>query len=498
MNTAWKTPPELVGLAPIESLTGEPIPFTTSQESDLAQQGLALELSRFANSDAGNAERFQAMYGSNVRHVAESGQWLIWDGARWLPDTSGEVVRLFIATMRELGAQAFRHDDSRVREELAKYALKCTNNDKVRSGLEMAKSLLGMTISVTELDSDPWLVGTPDGVIDLRTGSPVAPDRRNLITKSIGASYVAGAECPRWMDFIDTVTAGDRELAEYLQAAVGYTLTGLCREQCLFFLHGTGCNGKGVFSETIKRLVGDYAQTAPESLFTRDRNSSATNDVARLSGCRLAIAAELDEGSAFAESRIKALTGSDTISARFLHKEYFDFVPTHKFWISGNHKPTVRGTDQGIWRRLRLVPFDVRITDEKKDPALVEKLAEEMPGILNWALSGCTLWQRHGLKTPGCVRQATEDYRREEDVIGQFLSDCTVEIPGARTPTSSVFQSYGQWCAREGILPRYQLNARRLIRRIGEHGGVRGKSNGTPVWVGLALVHSGELGEDME
>ena len=455
-------------------------------------------LIKFIDSDVGNAERFHLLYGANVRHVAESGQWLLWNGRRWTPDNDGATIRLFIATMRTLAAQAIQLDDQNAARAKSAYALKCTNLDKVRSGLEMAKAIRGITVSVNDLDRNPWLVGTPDGLVDLRTGKPTAPDPSQLVTKAIGTAHNATADCPLWRSFLATVTGGDTELADYLQTAVGYTLTGLCREQCLFFLHGTGSNGKGVFSEIIKALLGDYGQTAPESIFTRDKNSSATNDVARLAGCRLAIAAELDEGSAFAESRIKALTGNDTITARFLHKEFFDFQPTHKFWISGNHKPTVRGTDQGIWRRLRLVPFTVRIADDKKDPALAEKLLAELPGILNWAIQGCDNWQRRGLIAPACVRQATEDYRREEDVIGQFLDDCTAEQRAARTPTTAVYQAYDLWAAREGIQSKYRLTARRLIRRIEEHGYTRTKSHGTPVWQSLTLStdESGEDGED--
>jgi putative DNA primase/helicase len=451
----------------------------------------------YPDSDAGNAERFHAMHGRDVRHVAESGQWLLWNGHRWQPDTDGAIVRAFIATMRTMAKQAVALPDPQAAQSKAGFSLRSTNLEKVRCGLELAKSIQGVTVAVSELDADPWLVGTPDGALDLRTGQPITPERRQLLTKSIGARFDAGTGCPLWLAFLDTVTGGDAELSAYLQAAVGYTLTGLCREQCLFFLHGNGQNGKGVFSETIKALIGDYGQTAPESLFTRDRNSNATNDVARLAGCRLAIAAELDEGSAFAEARIKALTGADTITARFLHREFFDFVPSHKFWISGNHKPTVRGTDTGIWRRLRLIPFTVRIPDEKKDTALAGKLLAELPGILNWALAGCLEWQRRGLVAPECVRRATEDYRREEDVIGQFLDDCTEPEAGARTPTVSVYQAYERWAEREGIQPKFRLSARRLIRRIEEHGHARSKSNGTPVWHTLTLS-DGQSGEDGE
>jgi putative DNA primase/helicase len=253
----------------------------------------------------------------------------------------------------------------------------------------------------------------------------------------------------------------------------------------LFFLFGHGQNGKGVFTETGKRLIGDYGQTAPESLFTKDRNPAATNDVARLAGCRMAIAAELDEGAAFAESRIKALTGGDTITARLLYHEFFDFPPSHKFWISGNHKPTVRGTDHGIWRRLRLVPFTVTIPEGQKDPHLTAKLAEELPGILNWAIAGCLRWQREGLRVPQCVKAATEAYRAEEDIIGQFLDECTEKRPEARAGRTELYQSYKQWAEGAGI--NYPLTARRFNRQVEERGFQWVKSHGIQTWEGIAI-----------
>ncbi len=466
---------------PFESPAVQSAPTSVSQSAPPS-------LIAFQDSDAGNAERFHALHGANVRHVAESGQWLLWNGARWQPDENRAVVRMFIETMRQFAREATTIENPDTARAKAGFALRCTNLDRVRSGLELAKAIEGVTVPVADLDADPWLVGTPDGVIDLRSGKPIKPAREQLITKSIGAAFDGNAACPRWLAFLETVTNGDRELVEFLQAAVGYALTGSTREQCLFFLYGTGCNGKGVFSETIKRLVADYAQTAPESLFTRDRNQSASNDIARLAGCRLAIASELDEGAAFAESRIKSLTGGDTITARFLHREFFDFTPSHKFFISGNHKPTVRGTDTGIWRRIRLVPFTVRIPDESKDPALAEKLAVELPGILNWAIAGCLRWQNQGLNPPACVTKATAEYRREEDVIGQFLEDRTT-ASGARTSTTAVYQSYDEWAALEGIQSKHRLSARRLNRRIEEHGFARVKTNGAWLWDGLELTN---------
>ena len=460
-----------------------PMPSTVFDISE--QTNGKQNLTKFSSTDSGNAERVYVYAGQNFRHVTESGQWLLWDGQRWNPDSTGGMVRLFVSVMKLTGTQAFELEQLAAKA-ITKHALQSMDANKVSAGLQMLKSILGVSISVNDLDAEPWMIGTSDGMIDLKTGKPITPDSSKLITKKIGTRYDESATCPTWEKFLHTVTNGDTELIQFLQSAVGYTLTGSNREQCLFFLHGSGCNGKGVFSETIKRLIGDYGQTAPESLFTKDRNQSATNDVARLAGCRMAIAAELEEGSCFAESRIKSLTGGDTITARFLHQEFFDFRPTHHFWISGNHKPTVKGSDLGIWRRIRLIPFTVRISDAEKDPNLADKLAKEMPGILNWALEGCIRWQREGLKTPQCVMHATEEYRIEEDVIGQFLAECTEASSDERVLISSLYEAYQVWAAKGGI--KYPLTARLLNKKLEERGNQRAKSDGGRFWKGMALI----------
>lgn len=444
------------------------------------------DLTAFDESDAGNAQRVFAAAGGGFHYVAESGKWILWNGSRWTPDRNGGMTRLHLAVMDATAHQAINMQSRQAGDGLAKYALLCRNASKVAAEINMLKAVSGVTISTTDLDADPWMIGTPDGMIDLKTGRPIAPDPSKLITKSIGTHYDENATCPTWEKVLETVTGADVELIQFLQSAVGYTLTGSNREQCLFFLYGLGCNGKGVFSETIKRLMGDYGQTAPESLFTKDRNQSATNDQARLAGCRMAIAAELEEDASFAESRIKALTGGDTITARFLHQEFFDFRPTHHFWISGNHKPTVKGSDLGIWRRLRLIPFEVTISAEQKDPDLADKLAEELPGILNWALEGCLRWQCEGLKTPTCVSRATEQYRSEEDTIGQFLAECTVPDRDERTLISTLYEAYQAWSEREGI--KRPDTAKTFNRKLDERGMHRVKSHGGRFWDCISMT----------
>ena len=443
----------------------------------------APDLMSFDLSDADNALRVHAVAGGNFHYVAESGQWLVWDGCRWSPDRDGKMVRLFLNVMDATARQGL--SAGKGGESAVKFAIRCRDRAKVTAGLEMLKSVQGVTISASDLDADPWMLGTPNGLIDLRVGLPVPPDKKALVTKSISCDFDPEATCPTWESVIHTAAAGDQELIRFLQAWTGYTLTGSVEEECLAFLHGTGANSKGTVTECIRKIMGDYAITAPESLFVIDRNSSATNDIARLSGCRMACAAELDENASFAESRLKAITGRDVITARFLHREFFDFQPTHKFWISGNHKPSVHGVDHGIWRRIRLIPFAVTIPKEQRDLKLADKLSDEMPGILNWAIAGCMIWQREGLQSPQCVAKATADYQKAEDVVGQFLDDTTDSGSDERTLQSSLFESYKAWCETQGI--RKTLSATMLNRKLEERGMTREKSNGVKFWQGITL-----------
>jgi putative DNA primase/helicase len=443
------------------------------------------DLVHFHNDDSGNAERFQALHGENFRYHRDSGTWLRWDGIRWI-NGGDEVIQAFIHTMRTLAIQAGNHHDLSTGKDVSKHAFKSCDLHKVRAAIELARSIPNVSVNSSMLDHDQMLVCAENAVIDLRTGQAIPADRGQLITKQIGTAYDPQAKCPLWIEFLDTVTGGDKELIDFLQSAIGYTLTGKTTEQCLFFLHGKGQNGKGVFTATIESLLGDYSQTAPESLFVVNRNSGGIpNDLARLVGCRLSVAAELDEGASFAESRLKSLTGSDTITARFLHKEYFDFAPTHKFWISGNHKPAIKGTDKGIWRRIRLIPFTVTIPEEKKDKRLSEKLKAEMPGILNWAIEGCLRWQSDGLRVPSVVRSATDDYRAAEDVVGQYIDEAT--RPDGETSKADLYAHFLAWEMKNGI--RSKMTSRKFNERISERGDISDARTGQArKWSGISRL----------
>jgi putative DNA primase/helicase len=273
----------------------------------------------------------------------------------------------------------------------------------------------GYPVIPEHLDQDPWLFNVENGTIDLKTGELRPHERGALITKLAPVQYDREAECPTWWKFLMRIFNGNLALIEFLQKAVGYALTGSTREQCLFFLHGLGANGKSTLLEIIHTLLGDYAHRTSSETFLIKKSGGIPNDVAALRGARLVGAVEVESGRRLAEVLIKEMTGGDRISARFLHAEWFDFKPEFKIFLAANHKPVIRGTDHAIWRRIHLIPFNVQIPKPEQDRDLPEKLKAELPGILNWALEGCQMWQLYGLEPPAEVQAATQDYREEMD-----------------------------------------------------------------------------------
>ena len=255
--------------------------------------------------------------------------------------------------------------------------------------IDIARTL-GLTVPQREWDRDPMLLGVENGVLDLRIGQPIDPDRRHYISRNVATRYIADATAPLWCAFLDRIMDGDLAMIAFLQRAVGYSLTGSTREQCMFIAHGPGANGKSVFLHTLRELVGDYGRDCPAETLLAKRDQAINNDVARLASARLVCAVETEDGKRFAESLVKALTGGDTITARFLHREFFEFVPQFKLWLATNHKPTIRGDDHAIWRRIRLIPFAVTIPEAEQDGDLGAKLAEERAGILKWAVEAAS------------------------------------------------------------------------------------------------------------
>lgn len=292
------------------------------------------------------------------------------------------------------------------------------------------------------------MLNTPNGTVDLRTGAIRPHNPADHLTKIAAVS--PGGECPIWLAFLNRVTASDKELQAFLKRVMGYALTGSTRDHALFFAHGSGGNGKGVFLNTMTRLLGDYATVAPMETFTATASDRHPTDLASLRGARLVSAQETEEWRRWAEAKIKILTGGDPISARFMRQDFFTFQPQFKLVIAGNHKPSLRAVDEAIRRRFHLIPFVVNIPASERDPELPEKLKSEWPGILAWAIEGCLEWQRIGLQPPAVVREATEKYLSEEDSFALWIDECCEVDQKAKETSAALFASWNAWAERNG------------------------------------------------
>jgi putative DNA primase/helicase len=419
------------------------------------------------------AAKFSEQHGDDLRYVAEWGQWLRWDGHRWEKDKARrafDLARKVCCAATEFCSK--KQIVQRVRSAQTRAAV-----------VSMASQDERHIAAVEQWDADPWLLNTPDGVVDLRTGKMRPADRGDYMTKITTTS--PSGDCPLWRKFLSEITGSDKALQSYLQRMMGYALTGSTEEHALFFLYGTGANGKSVFLETLFIIMGDYARVVPMEALIVLRNEQHSTDVAGLVGARLAAANEVEEGTRWNESKIKALTGGDMVTARFMRQDFFDFKPRFKLIVRGNHKPSVRSVDEGMKRRMNLVPFDVTIPKEKRDPKLPEKLCAEWSGILQWMIEGCLEWQRIGLRPPKIVTTATEDYLTAEDTLGRWLDERCVLGKTKQQGSSDLFLDWRRWAeaSSEFVVPQ-----RRFSQNLEARGFTLLKSHGRMRFVGLELL----------
>ncbi len=435
--------------------------------------------------DTGNSERFVERFGQNTRYCHTWGQWLVWDGRRWKIDESGRTMRLSKDVARGIYDDALKTDDPATRDAICEWAKSSEKLERRRALLTLAQSEDGVPILHDELDRSPWLLNLRNGTLDLRTGARHPNARSDLITKIVEVDFDPGATCPVWNAFLERVLP-DPTVRRFVQRAVGWTLTGDTSAQVLLFCYGLGANGKSVFLRTLLYLLGkDYAiQAAPELLLAKRERGHPT-DQADLFGVRAAVCMEMGPGRGFDEVLVKQLTGGDLIRARRMRENFWQFEPTHHIWIGANHKPVVRGTDYAIWRRILLIPFTVTIPQEERDPALLEKLRAELPGILNWALVGAAEFQKSGLAAPEVVRAATEEYREEMDVVGSFLSEATVTVDAeVVTAARALFAAYVKWCEDCG---EEAVNFRIFGLRLTERGFKRKRIKGRIHYIGIRI-----------
>lgn len=453
--------------------------------------------------DGWNAKRFITEFGENVRYIDDWGKWLIWNSAegRYLVDRKLWAVRLAKETVKKMLRDAANIEDDRDRKALVRHASRSDSSSKYRAMVDLARSEPGIPIGADELDKDPMLLNVLNGTIDLSTGKIASHNRRNLITKLAPVLYDPFAVCPFWLHSLKTYTKGNQGLIDFLQKAIGYSLTGEIREQVLLILYGGGANGKSTLIETILGLMGDYAQQSEPDLLIKKRHDGHPTGIADLMGTRYVATTEIGEGVRLDESLVKRLTGGDSLKARFMRQDFFDFKPTHKLWIGVNHKPIIRGTDAGIWRRIRLIPFDVNLEKTLSPDQLMPfsvvlaKLREEWPGILNWAVEGCLRWQKEGLGMPPEIEAATNEYREEMDVTGRFIDECCIIDENVKAKAKDLYQSYKEWCEENG---EYATSQKMFGGKLRDKNFEKRRGHGGSIWwfgVGIADNNGGTVND---
>ena len=428
---------------------GEPRPNVDDDQIDLSHDALATEMGRRA-------------FNANARYVSPWGKWLFWNDTRWQIDTrrmhmtrTREFLRKRAFELQAWAEHKAANDivgGDKILNWADQEARTLRNKNTVAAIESLAQSNGPSVASPDDFDTDRLLLGTPGGTVDLRTGKIRQARRDDMITKLTTVAPKSGTP-ELWLKFLHEIFNGDRELVAFMQRAAGYALTGETREHKLLFLYGTGRNGKSVFLNTLFHIWGDYARRAHAATFLNSSGEKHPTDVAGLQGARLVAGSELPKGKTWDESVIKDLTGGDTMTARFMRGDYFDFDPHLTLMIAGNNMPSFRGVDEAIRARVVLVPFTVTIPPERRDQKLPEKLLAEAGQILGWAIEGVLQWQARGLDVPASVMAASAEYFDDEDTTGQFIADETLQDATSFVTTTDLHKRFQQWCEAQGLNP---------------------------------------------
>ena len=407
----------------------------------------------YSYDDTGNALRFRDANQGLIHYNHVDGVWIYWDGVRWATDDNGEIKRRADQMLVDMARDLKEMQDNPAYNAYKKHLSRSRSHRGKEGCIAEARHLEGIPVLPSEMDRAGNAFNVRNCLISLKTGKTAEHDKKYMISKVAPVTYDETAKCPRWDRFIEEITCGDKSLQLYLQRMIGYCMTAYTKEQCMFFLYGNGSNGKSVFVDTIAGMLGEYAASCqPETVLLRDRNNSARGDLARLKGARMVVTSEPNDGCRLDEGIVKQMTGGteNKLTARFLYGREFEFSPEFKIVMSTNYKPVIKGTDNGIWRRVRLIPFTAEFTKENRDPQLSEKLRRELPGILNWAIAGAVGWCREGLPPCPVVDEAVQEYRSEMDRVQQFIDDCTVRSESSSTQASTLYKCYKAWCSEQG------------------------------------------------
>lgn len=429
----------------------------------------------WAHTDTWVAENLAVRLAPVLRYVPEAGHWHVWNGHAWALDRLNRaeyLIRQALTVLaREVGRSAGNAKTKKDKERGYAFAAQLYSRGALTKAVPELQAHPALTLTVESFDADPWVLNTPDGILDLRTGVHEPSDPARLLSKSTAVAS-AGGESPLWDAFLSTATGGDVELAKFLQKQVGYALTGVTTEQSLCFIHGPPRAGKSVFANTIAWVLGTYHETASAETFAQTKGDRHPTDLASLAGSRLVTAVETQEGRAWDTQRVKALTGGDRMVARFMRQDFFEFTPTFKIMIVGNFAPEVKGADEAMLRRIHIVPFEHSLPEDQVDPTLATKLKEEGPGILAWAVEGTRLWLKEGMTVPEAVRERTARYKEEEDPVGAFIEQrCQVGRDTYTVSRQELFSAWREWCNRQGEEPgTLKQLKRRFDGKTGQYG----------------------------
>lgn len=418
--------------------------------------------------DTGNAHRLQDKFGHVIRYSYNRKKWYYWDGKVWRLDDTGEIKKLSDVICEDIKREGYQEQDEDTQASLLKWASRTASSKGKESMIKECQHLHGIPVSPDDFDSYTEYLNCQNGIVNLRTGELLPHDSNFGMSKICYSEYdVEGRAPEKWLSFLRDVTGGNEGLQKYIQKSIGYSLTGSNNEQCAYFLYGMGNNGKSTFLDTLSDLMGSYAANAqPETIMMRKfGEGGALSDIARLKSTRFVTSEEPTEGVRLNEGLLKQLTGGSKITCRFLYADEFEYTPEFKIWIATNHKPVIRGTDVGIWRRIKLIPFEVNIPADKVDKNLKYKLREEFPQILRWAVDGCRMWMQEGIDEPECVKDAVKEYKQEMDLLAGFLDQC-IEIDYGckeKVPAKDLFKAYIQWAKDNN---EFEMSSKRFFTEI--------------------------------
>jgi putative DNA primase/helicase len=430
--------------------------------------------------DLGNAKRFAKLIENEARYCY--GKWYIWDSKRWNEDRLQRIVRSADRVIEQIYQEAKTIEDLDKAKDLRKHAKVLESRSRIEAMIKLTEAREPIPVMPDQLDSNHQAFACQNGVLDALQFREHRPN--DLITKLSPVVYTPSVSSRRWIQFLNSIIP-DQEIVDYLQRVVGYSMTGSVKEQKLFFCYGTGANGKSTFINTIMKLMGEYGRFISSEVLMAHRNEMHPTGIADLRGVRMAVASELEDGKRFNEQLIKAITGGEKITARRMREDFFEFTPTAKIWIVGNHKPTIRGTDHAIWRRIHLIPFTRTIPEEEQDKELGVKLENEIDAIFNWCVEGLKAWLSNGLMPPDKVLLATTEYKSEMDVIALFLEDECEVNPNFDETHASLYKRY---CKVAEENREFVMNSRAFSIKLGEKGFEKFKGNGNVTkWKGLKV-----------